>query len=213
MEHELFQSKLKHSVDGALISNIIRGSSSGGNSHRAAAVELILERSIQEHRKRTSAKIRTFRPKPTPQLEKSSEELNISIPQVQLPSPSPAPQPRSRSSTMAAIDPSPGFPSVSGKPEASLGSSTLSKSTRDVKVARREKPPADAKTKPPPPSEDTVQLVCGMCGTNQLQSHLRSDLYCSLCPGPWWSTMKCVDCGIYRGDDLVACAGCRRRFK
>lgn len=56
MEHELFQSELKPSVDGALISSMIRGSSLGLNSHRAAAMELIIERSIQERRERTFAK-------------------------------------------------------------------------------------------------------------------------------------------------------------
>jgi len=214
MEHELFQSKLKPSVDDALISDIIRGSSSGGNSHRAAAIGLILARSIQERRKRMSARVEsTLRPRPAPQLERSGEEPNISIPQVQSASPSPAPQSRSQSSTTATIDSSPGVPSVSGKPEASPGSSTLSKSARNVKTAQREESPVDTKTNPPPLSEDTVQLACGKCGANQSRSHLRSRVYCNFCPGSWWSTMKCVGCGAYRGSDLVACTGCHRKFK
>ena len=56
MEHELFQSELKPSVDGTLISSMIRGSSLGLNSHRAAAMELIIERSIQDRSERMLAK-------------------------------------------------------------------------------------------------------------------------------------------------------------
>jgi len=215
MEHELFRSKLKPSVDGALLSNIIRGSSSGGNSHRAAAMELVLERSVQERRQRTSnggRKGKKSRQTPAPQLEKSSEEPSISIPQVQSPTPSPAPQLRSQSSTTATIDPSPGVPSVFGKPEASSGSSALSKSARDVKAAQREEPPVDTKTNPPPPSEDTVQLVCRKCGANQSRSHLRSRVYCSFCIG-WPRAMKCLDCGIIRSNDVEACTGCYKKFK
>ena len=56
MEHELFRSKLKCSVDSALVSDIIRSTSSGLNSHRTAAIELILEKSILERRKRMLTK-------------------------------------------------------------------------------------------------------------------------------------------------------------
>ena len=52
MEYELFRSKLKPSVDGALISGIIRSSSSGLNSHRTAVMELMIEGSIHERRER-----------------------------------------------------------------------------------------------------------------------------------------------------------------
>jgi len=198
MEHELFQSKLKPSVDGALISSIIRGSSSGGSSYRAAAMELIFERSIQERRNRTPAKMKKrLRQKPTPQLEKSSEEPNISIPQVQSASPSPAPQPQSQSSTMAAINPSSGFPSASGKPEASLGSPTLSKSAKDV----------DVKTNPPPP-EDTVQLVCIQCNAKRPRSYFQSKVCCDC-----FGYMKCAHCGSIRLRSTETCAGCYRKFK
>jgi len=68
MEHELFQSELKPSVDGALISSMIRSSSSGLHSHRAVAMASILERSIQERRERTFAKAKDeLRPDPAPQ--------------------------------------------------------------------------------------------------------------------------------------------------
>ena len=55
MEHELFQSKLKPLVDRALISDAIESSSSGEHPHRAAAIELILERSIRDRRERVLA--------------------------------------------------------------------------------------------------------------------------------------------------------------
>ena len=55
MEHELFQSKLKPLVDRALISDAIESSCSGEHPHRAAAIELILERSIQDRRERVLA--------------------------------------------------------------------------------------------------------------------------------------------------------------
>jgi len=216
MEHELFRSKLKPSVDGALLSNIIRGSSSGGNSHRAAAIELVLERSIQERRQRTSnggRKGRMPQQRPTPQLEKSDEEPNISIPQVQSASPSPAPQPQSQSSTMATMDPSSVVLSVSGKPEASLGLSTLSESARDVKAAQREEPSVDAKTNPPPPLEDTVQLVCSRCDIEQSRSCLQHGVRCGSCPAFFYTTIKCVGCGVPRAGNLVACTGCHRKFK
>jgi len=70
MEHELFQSELKPSVDGALVSGMIRSSSSGLHSHRAAATELILERSIQDRRERMLAKTKDeLRSDPIPQPE------------------------------------------------------------------------------------------------------------------------------------------------
>ena len=56
MEHNLFRSGVRHWVDATLLPNIIRNSSSGENSHRAAAMELLLERSIEDCRKRMLTK-------------------------------------------------------------------------------------------------------------------------------------------------------------
>jgi len=79
MEHELFQSELKPSVDGALISGMIRSSSSGLHSHRAAAMELILERSIQERRERMLAKAKnSLRPDPTSQPKSGAPDIPTS---------------------------------------------------------------------------------------------------------------------------------------
>ena len=70
MEYELFQSELKSSVNGALISGMIRSSSSGLHSHRAAAMELILERSIQDRRERVLAEAKNGLPSdPAPRSE------------------------------------------------------------------------------------------------------------------------------------------------
>jgi len=67
MEYELFRSKLKPSVDGALISGVIRRSSSGLNSHRTAVMELVIEGSIQERRERMFEKAKNNpRPQPLP---------------------------------------------------------------------------------------------------------------------------------------------------
>ena len=212
MEHELFQSKLKPSDDGASALNIIRDSSSGENSHRAAAIELVLERSIQERRKRMSAKMKsTSRSEPVPQPERCSGKPDISIPRVQVPTPSPAPQPPIRSSPMTTLDLFLGSPSLSGKPATSLNSSTLSKPARKVETTRREKPPVDAETNPSP-TEDTVKLICQSCNVKQRRSHLRSGVYCSSCVG-LGATMKCTGCGRIRVDDIKACTKCHRKFK
>ena len=50
MEHKLFYSKLKQSVEDSTLFEIIESSSSGENPHRAASMELVFERSIREHR-------------------------------------------------------------------------------------------------------------------------------------------------------------------
>jgi hypothetical protein len=87
MEHEFFQSKLKASVDGALLPGVIRSTSSGENSHRAAAMELVFERSIQERRERVSTKAKdSLQPDPTPQLDRG-KPLKTPIPPVKPPVP------------------------------------------------------------------------------------------------------------------------------
>ena len=76
MEHELFQSVLKPLVDGALVSSMIRRSSSGLHSHRVAAMELIIERSIQERRETMLANAKkSLRPDPTPQPKTGAQDV------------------------------------------------------------------------------------------------------------------------------------------
>jgi len=218
MEHELFQSKLKASVDGALLSDIIRGCSSGENSYRAAAVELILERSIKERRERTIAKVEnTPRLELIPQVERSNEESSTSILEVQSPTPSPVPEPPSQLSPMAALGRFSTDGLVSTKPQASLDSLSLAKRAKKAKMRRREEPPVVVKTNPPPPSEDIVQLVCRTCRVKQSRSELQFDhVYCKTCTCFGWprpSTMECVGCGRARTGDTEACTGCHKEFE
>ena len=66
MQHELFYSKLKHSVEGSSLLEVISNSSSGENPHRAAAMESIFERSIQERRERVAAGVQKLKTRPPP---------------------------------------------------------------------------------------------------------------------------------------------------
>ena len=92
MEHELFQSKLKALVDRALLSDIIESSSSGEHLHRTVAIELVLERSIQERHEKELAKVkRVSQPDRAPQPKiRSTEPATTPIPKVN----SPVPQPK-----------------------------------------------------------------------------------------------------------------------
>ena len=208
MEHELLQSKLKHSVDSALVSNIIRSSSSGLSPHRTAAMELILERSIQERRERMFTKAKnSLRPDPTPQPK--IEVPNTLTPQMQSPTPTTASQPPSRSLPDDTTGIVTGVASASANHEALRDSSTVSKPAKKVNAAQREGPPADVKTNLSP-SEDFVELACWKCSVKQLRSGLRYGLYCSLCPVP---SMVCVGCGAIRVHDADACNGCHGKFK
>lgn len=210
MEHELFQSRLKPFVHAALLSKMIRSTSSGENPHRAAAMDLVFERSIQERRERVSTKVKNkVQRDHTPRPERSSNAPDISIPQVE--SPLPPPQPPSQ----LFLDSNTDFPSLSSpsiKKEAPLDPPTPSKPGRKSKKAvRREEPPADAKINPPP-SEGVVELACRSCGSRQLRSQLRSGIYCSFCFGPT-AVMKCVNCGTIRINLADACDDCCGKFE
>jgi hypothetical protein len=212
MEHELFQSKLKPSVDGTLLSDIVRGSSSGKHPHRAAAMELVFERSIQGRRERVSTKVKdSLQSDPTPQL-KRSEQLKAPIPPAELPIPVLASPPPPQSSANANANVLAGHTSPSPTThEVSPVLSTFSKPAKKIKKAvQREEPQADAKMNPPP-SEDIVQLACRSCGVRQQRSHLRLGVCCGLCLGPS-AIMKCVGCGTFRINDIEACTSCHKKF-
>ena len=66
MEHKLFYSKLKPSVEDSTLFEIIGSSSSGEKSHRAASMELIFERSIREHKERIAACAKESKTQPPP---------------------------------------------------------------------------------------------------------------------------------------------------
>ena len=179
MQHELFQSKLKHSADGALLSGIIRSSSSGQNSHRTAAMELIFEKSIHASRERAFTKVEdSLRPDPTPRSMRACEGPSISILQVQSPIPFTALQPPPQSPNDTSIAP------ASAKYEASQNSQTLSKPAKRTKVTRREEPPAGAKVSASL-SKDAVQVVRWKCNVEQSRSNLRHGVYCGRCRLAW----------------------------
>ena len=206
MEHELFQSKLKPSVDGALVSGIIRSSSSGLNSHRAAAMELILERSIQDRRKRMLAKAKkNVRPDPTPRPKSGAPD--VPTPQVQS---STASQPSSRPLSNDTTGTATSLASAPVKHETSQDSSAHSKPAKKVKVTRREELPADVKKNPSPP-DVFVKLACSACGVKQRRNSLWRGLGCGLCSEPWG--MDCTGCGTHRARDTDACVRCHRKFK
>ena len=205
MEHELFQSQLKPSVDSSLVSEIIRSTSLGIHSHRAAAMELIIERSIQERRERkfTKAKNSSRRdPAPQPKIEAP----NTPAPQVQSPAPATASQ-----SPPLPDDATTSSASALAKHETSRSSSSPSKPAKKTKkVAGREETPADTKSSASR-SEEVTRLVCRSCHIKQLRSDLRSGVHCSLCFSP--SHMKCISCGIFRLSDVEACVNCCRKFE
>jgi hypothetical protein len=214
MEHELFQSKLKHSVNGTLVTDMIRSTSSGPYWYRAEAVGLIIKRSIDERRKRMSTKARNSSQRDSTPRPKS-EASNTPTPQTQTHTPATTSQPpsRSRPNETAGVVANPA--SASTTREAAKNSSAPSKPAKMIKkVARREEPPPpDVKTKPSP-SEDLVELVCRKCGVRQLQSCLRSDLYCGpcSCAGNWYK-MRCAGCGATKVENADACTDCDREFK
>ena len=214
MEYELFRSKLKPSIDGALIPSIIRRSSSGLNSYRTTVMELMIEGSIQERRERMLEKAKkSLLPDPTPQAKRTSEAPNMSIPEVTSTAPAPAPQLQSQSlpndATGIVTSPASASAEYNTPPDPSALSRPARKKKRPV---RCRKPPADVETNPPPSdSEDFVELECESCHSKQLRSILLPSVVCRqlFCLG----SLKCVACGTIRVDDVDTCTGCHRTFK
>jgi len=217
MEYELFRSKLKPSVDGALIPGIIRRSSSGLNSYRTAVMELIIEGSIQKRREGMPKKTNnSLRPDPTSQVKRTSEAPNMTIPEVPSTAPAPAPQPSSQTlpNDATGIVTSPA--SASAKYNASPDPSALLGLGRKKKrVARCQKPPGDVNTNPSPSDpEDFVELECEGCHSKHSRSILLQGVYCPrLFCMTGSDSIKCVGCGTIRVNDVGACTGCHRTFK
>jgi len=212
MEHELFQSELKPSVDRALVSNVIRSSSSGLNSHRAAAMELVFERSIQKRSEQVlmkGAEILRARLQPQPKREAPY----IPTPKVQSSTPATTSQPQSRpllSNNTTGTASVTSLTSDSAKCDAPQDSSALSKPTERAKQGCGEAP-GGVKMKSSLP-EVFVELVCLKCGVKQPRSNLRCGINCGLCPRvPWY--MRCVGCGAFRVDNVDACTSCHGKFK
>lgn len=201
MEHELFQSKLKPLVDRALLSDMIESSSSGEHPHRTAAVELILERSIQERRERMSAKVESdLQPDLVPEPKRTT---TTPIPEAKPPAPAPQLPFQPSSSSVPTL--------TSAKNETSPNSSSSSKPARKAKATGREGPPAHTKVHPGPP-DVVVELVCGGCRINHSRSKLCIGLFCPSCP-TGWDIMKCVRCGTIRTEKGETCTNCHGKFK
>jgi len=211
MEYELFRSKLKPSVDCALIPGIIRRSSSGLNSHRTAAIELIIEGSIQERRERMFEKAKNSpRPDPPSQAKGTNITPNISIPEAQPLAPAPAPQPPSQSLPNDTAGIVTSLMSASAEYEASQDSPGLLKPAKKIQgVTRCEEPPADVKTNSSP-SDDSVELECESCHFKRSRSGPWSGAFCTRCLS---IRMKCVGCGTIFVRGVDACTGCHRKFK
>ena len=214
MEYELFRSKLKPSVDGALISGIIRSSSSGLNSHRTAVMELMIEGSIHERRERMFEKAKNNpRSDPTPRAKRTSVAPNISTPEAQPLAPAPTSQPPLQSL------PNDTTVTVTSLASASAEHKTLQDSSGPLKpakkiegVARSEELPADVKTNPSP-SEDSVELECETCHLKRSRRCLFFG-FCGQCIlAENGGKMKCVGCGTVKAYNVDACTGCHRTFK
>ena len=212
MEYELFRSKLKPSVDGTLISGIIRSSSSGLSSHRTAIMELIIEGSIQERRERMFAKGKnSLRPDPTLQAKRISVAPNMSIPELRPTAPAPAPQPPSPSLPNDTTGTVTCLASAPAECKVPQDSSALSGPTKKIEgVARSKKPPVDVKTNPSP-SEDFVELECEGCHSKRSRRCPFSCIGCLMMRRS--AKMKCAGCGTIWVDDVDACTGCHRTFK
>ena len=200
MEHDLFWSKLKPSVDRTLLSNIIESSCSGEHSHRTATMELVLERSIQGRCERMSVK-GASPPDPTPQHQ-SSEAIASQLPPPTPVSVSTPPLP-SQSTSSPVVAP------ASAKTEASQGPSTLSELERETKTVQRMEP-ATSNTNVSP-LEHTVELECIDCGAKVPQANTGGHIFCPRSSG-WFHGFKCVGCGARRVRKADVCIGCQRKF-
>ena len=209
MEHELFRTKLKPLVDRALLPKLLEGSSSGEHPHRAPAIESVLERSIQDRRERMLAKAKSAsQPGSTSKPEGSNETPKVATQRAKHP-PAPPPQPVSQSysfiSYLTRHVPAP------ARNETPSGPSTVSQHEEKTEVERRQEPPADTQTNPPP-SEPLVELVCMGCGVKQQRRALESGIHCVSCLKSS-NFMRCVGCGTARVSDIKACTNCHVKFK
>ena len=202
MEHDLFWSKLKPFVDRTVLSNIIESSCTGENSHRTAAMELVLERSIQERRKRLLVKAKDVSPPDPTTPHQSSEVLR---PQLQPPAPTtvPAPQPLSQPTS------SPTVTSSSTNTEARQEPLSLSEPRRGSTGTRGNEPATGSVRNSSVPH--TVELECMDCGAKIPPFALLSHRILSH-PSMLTSGFKCVGCGTKRVGPAAFCINCKGMF-
>ena len=187
MEYGLYRFRLKSLVDRALIRNIIESSASGEHPHYSVAMGLVIEKSIQEHRRRVSRKAKkdsklTSKPEP----KTSTEAPTAPIPQAKPLTPDPAPQSVSQSSS----------------------SSALSEPGEETKAGCLEEPPTYPQ--PDPHCYHNVDLPCSSCNSIASLSGKRLQ-YCIRRPDD--ILFRCTSCrtGLVRG--TYACNKCRGGFE
>ena len=196
-EHDLYWSKLKPLVDRTSLSSIVGGSCSGEHPHRTAAIQVVPDRSIQEHGKRMLAGTKdASQPGPTTQ-HRSSEAL---APQL----PAPAPQPPSQSVSNPVVV------SASVNIEAPQGPSTFSDTGKKFKGVRCKGPAANGTTNSS--LTHAMELVCGNCSTTIPLAHYNSRPFAS-CRRGMFHTTECSGCGTERVGKVDVCANCQGKFR
>ena len=202
MEHEIFQSELKPSVNGDLLSKIIRSSSSGENSHCAAAMVLIFERSVRERHERMAARVRdSLRPGPVPEPKRNNEPLNNPIRLVE-PQPVSWPPLKPQSTPReTAQNPKPASRSEQIRSVAELW--------REM-GGHRNSVPDSRMSHSKTPKDTYLRCPVKSCRAALGRDELEDGLYCSVCPTQ--TTMLCANCGVRRSTQDKNCSGCRLRF-
>ena len=198
MEYEIYRSKLKPLTNCTLIRTIIETSSSGEHPHHSVALGLIIEKSIQEHRKRTLEKVKNdSQPGSKPEPEARTEAPTTSTPQAKPLAPEPGSQSVSQSSSSSALA------SASAKTEAPADSSILSEPGKEAKVGCLEEPPTYLLLDPF--CHHSVNLPCSSCNSitslsgKRLSLHMRRpgrlSFNCTSCQMEWvHGTYTCTKC-------------------
>ena len=195
MEYELFRSELKPLVDCISIINIIENSSSGEHPHRTAAVGLILERSIEERRKRMLEKVqKASRQDPTSQPESSTGTPTALISESQVQPLAPVPVPLSLSSSSSTLAPASAQAEAPPEPEKEAMAECKPSANTETNLSR----------------EHTVKRACYGCGN--IAPYTGHQSHNSLCLLGAYNDppLMCTGCGtltVRRANICVKCSG------
>jgi len=210
MEHQLFQCELKPSVDDDLLSKIIQSSSSGENSHRAAAMELIFERSVRERRERMAVRVRdSLRPGPAPEPKRSNERMSNPIQPADPISPAPAPQPVSRSPPKPQSTPRETAQRLKPAPEPEPTQKTVPAGIQSDTGTHQKSAP-DTKTSDSEPTITFLRCSAENCSGYGGRDGLKGGLYCGICRDQ--TAALCANCGFCRSTKVSNCKGCGLKF-
>lgn len=202
MEYKLYHSKLKPLVNRTLIRNVIESSSTGEYPHHSVAMELIIEKSIQEHRKKILKAKNGSKPASAPRPKTSTKAPTAPTPQAKPPAPVPAPRSVSQSSSSSALVSAP------AKVQALTDSSTPSEPRKKTKPVYLEEPPTYPR--PDSPCYHVVDLRCSSCKSITSLSGKRL-LHRINHPGK--KSLECGSCGIECVHGTYACVKCRGRLE